>query len=123
MGKLAEYVRDAEAVVDEMNVSMNPIGVDGAKALAEVLPESSLKCLIIGPKSTRLPVNDAEVTELNFEGQYFTPTEVTLVAKAISTMAAIASLRCGNNPGMVGKLDWRGCRRRAPSSGLKSNRR
>ena len=60
--------------IDEVNVSMNPIGVDGAKALAEVLPDSSLKCLIIGPKSTRLSVNDAEVTELNFEGQDFTPT-------------------------------------------------
>eukprot|EP01044_Picomonas_judraskeda_P005078 COSAG03_NODE_464_length_7697_cov_3.596999_2_plen_1099_part_00 len=98
VGKLAEYVREASSVVDEMNVSMNPIGVDGAKALAEVLPESTLKCLIIGPKSTRLPVNDAEATELNFEGQKFTPTEVTLVAKAISTMAALASVNFSGNP-------------------------
>ena len=79
----------AAAAIDEVNVSMNPIGVDGAKALGAILLDSSLKCLIIGPKSTRLPVNDAEVTELNFEGQDFTPVEVTLVAVATSTMAAL----------------------------------
>eukprot|EP01044_Picomonas_judraskeda_P003715 COSAG03_NODE_312_length_9111_cov_63.231392_5_plen_390_part_00 len=82
----------AGGAVDVVNVSQNPIGVDGAKALAAVLPGSSLKCLIIGPKSTRLPVNDAEVTELNFEGQDFTALEVTLVAAAVSTMGAVEAV-------------------------------
>eukprot|EP01043_Picozoa_sp_COSAG02_P094312 COSAG02_NODE_30760_length_545_cov_50.677130_1_plen_130_part_10 len=94
---LRKLATSLPAVVDEMNVSMNPIGVDGAKALGEVLPESSLKCLIIGPKSTRLRVNDAEVTELNFEGHKFTPTEVMLVAKAISTMAAVEAVVLAQN--------------------------
>ena len=71
---------------------MSPIGVDGAKALGDVISGSSLKCLIIGPKGTRLPVNDGDVTELNFEGQEFSPVEVTLVAAATSTLAALNSL-------------------------------
>ena len=86
------------AAVAELNISMNPIGVDGAKALAAVIPGSSLQCLIIGPKGTRLPVNNEEVTELNFEGQNFSPAEVTLVAAATSTLAAVARLSLGSNP-------------------------
>lgn len=80
------------AAVYEVNISMNPIGVDGAKALGDVISTSSLKCLIIGPRSTRLPVNDGEVTELNFEGQGFSATEVTLVAAATSTLAAVTKV-------------------------------
>ena len=93
--KLAELVSGATkfgAAVYEVNVSMNDIGVDGAKALGDVISASSLKCLIIGPKGTRLPVNDEEVTELNFEGQEFSPVEVTLVAAATSTLAAVESI-------------------------------
>ena len=92
MAKLAEYLREATAAVYEVNISMNPIGIDGAKALSDVISGSSLKCLIIGPKGTRLPVNDGEVTELNFEGQEFSPVEVTLVAAATSTLVALNSI-------------------------------
>eukprot|EP01046_Picozoa_sp_COSAG06_P011050 COSAG06_NODE_621_length_13727_cov_26.487893_2_plen_935_part_00 len=87
-----QSVRWDTAVVADLNISMNPIGVDGAKALADVISGSSLKCLIIGPKGTRLPVNNDDVTELNFEGQEFGPAEVTLVAAATSTLAALNSL-------------------------------
>eukprot|EP01046_Picozoa_sp_COSAG06_P031396 COSAG06_NODE_3053_length_5914_cov_126.204643_2_plen_1719_part_00 len=98
LGHLSDWVRDATAAVYEVNISMNPIGVDGAKALGDVISGSSLKCLIIGPKSTRLPVNDADVTELNFEGQEFSPVEMTLVAAVTSTLAAIEALAIGANP-------------------------
>eukprot|EP01046_Picozoa_sp_COSAG06_P000668 COSAG06_NODE_19_length_34432_cov_10.651832_15_plen_1584_part_00 len=109
--KLAELLAGATkfgAAVYEVNIGMNPIGIDGAKALGDVISGSSLKCLIIGPKGTRLPVNNEDVTQLNFKGQGFGPVEVTLVAAAMSTLAALNSLRCGNNPGMVGELDRRG---------------
>jgi hypothetical protein len=93
VAELARWLAtDAGAVVADLNISMNPIGVDGAKALGDVISRSSLKCLIIGPEGTRLPVNNDDVTELNFEGQEFGPAEVTLVAAATSTLAALNSL-------------------------------
>jgi hypothetical protein len=91
---------DAAAAVVDLNISINPIGVDGAKALGDVISGSSLKCLIIGPKGTRLPVNDGEVTELNFEGQKFSPVEVTLVAAATSTLAALTEVDVRGNKGL-----------------------
>jgi hypothetical protein len=36
------------AAVYEVNISMNDIGVDGAKALAAVIPGSALRCIIAG---------------------------------------------------------------------------
>jgi hypothetical protein len=67
-----------------------------------VISGSSLKCLIIGPKGTRLPVNDREVTELNFESQEFGPAEVTLVAAATSTLAALTEIDVRQNPDING---------------------
>jgi hypothetical protein len=98
----------AVAAVYEVNVSMNSIGVDGAKALGNVISGSSLKCLIVGPKGTRLPVNDGEVTELNFDGQEFSPAEVTLVAAATSTLAALTSIVLDGQPisGTTPKHGW-----------------
>jgi hypothetical protein len=58
----------------------------------DVISGSSLECLIIGPKGTRLPANNEEVTELNFEGQGFSSVEATLVAAATSTLAALNSV-------------------------------
>eukprot|EP01043_Picozoa_sp_COSAG02_P012152 COSAG02_NODE_463_length_21833_cov_11.529539_20_plen_1382_part_00 len=116
-GKLAELLSGAtkfSAAVYEVNISMNTIGVDGAKALGDVISGSSLKCLIIGPKGTRLPVNDGDVTELNFQGQGFGPAEVTLVAAATSTLAALNSLTLDSN-GLFGILPrWEGDRAATP---------
>eukprot|EP01046_Picozoa_sp_COSAG06_P061937 COSAG06_NODE_13774_length_1220_cov_32.807315_2_plen_184_part_00 len=39
---------DAAAAVYEVNISMNDIGVDGARALAAVIPGSALRCIIAG---------------------------------------------------------------------------
>ena len=40
---------------------------------------------------SRIPVNDPEVTELDYQGHRMGPAEVTLVAAATSTMAALTS--------------------------------
>eukprot|EP01047_Picozoa_sp_COSAG01_P081364 COSAG01_NODE_16193_length_1261_cov_1.190189_1_plen_381_part_10 len=53
MVELAKLVRDARAALDEVNVSQNPIGFEGGKALANAIPKSSLQCIVIGDKSTR----------------------------------------------------------------------
>jgi len=103
--EFVQSVRWETAAVADLNISMNPIGVDGAKALGDVISGSSLKCLIIGPKSTRLPVNDGEVTELNFEGQGFGAVEVTLVAAATSTLAVVTSLNVSHNKFVFESID------------------
>jgi hypothetical protein len=83
---------EVSATLDEINVSQNKIGVDGAKALASVIPESSLKWIVIGSKSTRVPVHNLEVTSLDVSGQNLGPVEITVLAAAISTNAALANL-------------------------------
>jgi hypothetical protein len=50
---------------------------------------ASLSDLVCG---SRIPVNDPEVTELNYQGQQIGPAEVTLIAAATSTLAALNSL-------------------------------
>ena len=46
---------------------------------------------------TQVPVNNAEVTELNFSCQNFGVAEVTVVAAAISTNAVLASVNLSGN--------------------------
>eukprot|EP01047_Picozoa_sp_COSAG01_P056141 COSAG01_NODE_6332_length_3731_cov_7.563051_1_plen_1055_part_00 len=111
---LAEVVfRDASAVINEVNVSQNPIGVEGGKALANAIPESSLQCVVIGDKSTRIPLHNSEINSLDVSAQELGPGEVTVVAAAISTYAAIAHVALsGNmitgskNKGNIVKPDW-----------------
>jgi hypothetical protein len=48
---------------------------------------------------SRIPVNDPEVTELNYQGQLIGPAEVTLVAAATSTLAAsVEVIKLDGNP-------------------------
>ena len=72
--EVAKFI-SAGAVLDEINVSQNKLGVDGAKALASVIPESSLKSIVIGSKSTRVPVHNSEVTSLDVSGQKLGPID------------------------------------------------
>jgi hypothetical protein len=58
---------------------------------------AELRCLIIGPKSTRLPVNDGQVTELTFKQQEFSAGEAALVTIATSTLPAIARVDLRSN--------------------------
>jgi hypothetical protein len=85
------------AATVEVNVSLNDIGVDGAKALAHVIPSSSLKWIVIGSKATRIPLHNAEVTLLNLDDQSLGPAEVIVVAAAISTNAAVAHIVLSGN--------------------------
>ena len=85
------------AVINEVNVSQNPIGVEGGKALANVIPEcSSLRWIVVG-KAARIPVHNAEVTSIDASGQDLGPGEVTVLAAAISTDAVLASVNLSGN--------------------------
>eukprot|EP01047_Picozoa_sp_COSAG01_P077447 COSAG01_NODE_13954_length_1514_cov_54.648057_2_plen_168_part_00 len=82
--------RAAAAVLNEVNVSKNPIAaVDGATAMANAIPESSLQWIVIGKKSTRIPLHNTEITALDVRDQDFGPSEVTVVTAAISTYAVL----------------------------------
>lgn len=85
-----------------LDLSMNPLQNHSqndtvATDLGAVLSASSLKCLIIGRKRTRLHVNELEVTELNLRQQNLTPTEATLVGATILTLPAIGRLNLSGN--------------------------
>eukprot|EP01047_Picozoa_sp_COSAG01_P023359 COSAG01_NODE_1411_length_10408_cov_6.595402_3_plen_1024_part_00 len=86
------------AVINEVNVSQNPIGVEGGKALANAIPESSLQCIVIGDKSTRIPLHNSEITSLDVSTQKLGPGEVTVVAAAISTYAVLTRVNVLSNP-------------------------
>jgi Ran GTPase-activating protein (RanGAP) involved in mRNA processing and transport len=88
---------DVSAVLDEVNVSHNPIGVDGSQALANAIPESSLQWIVIGKKSTRIPLHNSEITSLDVSDQELGPGEVTVVAAAILTYAILASVNLSGN--------------------------
>jgi hypothetical protein len=49
---------------------------------------------------SRIPVNDPEVTELSYQGQQIGPAEVTLIAAATSTLAALTEIDVRQNPGI-----------------------
>jgi hypothetical protein len=88
----------AGAALDEVNVSKNPIGVDGATALSNAIPQSSLQWIVIGGGFTCIPLHNSEITSLDVSDQQLGPPEVTMVAAAISTYAAVlASLNLGGN--------------------------
>eukprot|EP01046_Picozoa_sp_COSAG06_P063541 COSAG06_NODE_14803_length_1124_cov_1.736585_1_plen_355_part_01 len=63
--------------------------------LSSVVASSS--DLVIG---SRIPVNDPEVTELNYQGQLIGPAEVILIAAATSTLAAVTEIDVRQNPGI-----------------------
>ena len=79
--------------VVEVNISKNAMGINGACAFATVLAETKIQKLIIGPKSTVIPMHDTEnlITKLNVANQNLGPAEIMLISAAIPT-----------NPGLVG---------------------
>eukprot|EP01047_Picozoa_sp_COSAG01_P011914 COSAG01_NODE_527_length_15894_cov_55.365622_1_plen_476_part_10 len=86
---LAAELKASRAVVNEVNVSQNRIGIEGGKALANVIPEClSLRWIVVG-KAARIPVHNSEVTSIDASGQDLGPGEVTVLAAAISTDAAV----------------------------------
>jgi hypothetical protein len=46
---------------------------------------------------SRIPVNDPEVTELNYQGQLIGPAEVILIVAATSTLAAVTKVDLRGN--------------------------
>eukprot|EP01047_Picozoa_sp_COSAG01_P042757 COSAG01_NODE_3752_length_5730_cov_10.372580_1_plen_1826_part_01 len=101
-------VRWETAVINEVNVSQNPIGVEGGEALANAIPESSLQCIVIGDKSTRIPLHNSEITSLDVSAQEFGPGEVTVVATAISTYAVVKKVALSHNKlfGFINRPGW-----------------
>ena len=64
---------------------------------AESAVVASSSDLVFG---SRIPVNDPEVTELSYQGQQIGPAEVTLIAAATSTLAALTEIDVRQNPGI-----------------------
>merc|ERR1711969_234154 len=105
----------AATTLTEVGISNNYIGVDGAQALAAAVPGSALRCIVAGTFcsgvregattgvadlvfGSHIPVNDPEVTELDYRGQGLGPAEAMLVAAAISTNAALTEVDLSSNP-------------------------
>ena len=102
IAEVARFMSAGSSIV-EVNVSLNNIGTDGAKALGEAIPDSSLQWVVIGAKAIRVPVHNSELTSLNFQGQSLGPAEVIVIAAAMSTNSSIASLKLDSN-GIFGEL-------------------
>eukprot|EP01046_Picozoa_sp_COSAG06_P036160 COSAG06_NODE_3960_length_4717_cov_11.330446_4_plen_884_part_00 len=89
--KLAATLRSTQ--VTSLTISTNPIHDDDMVELLEGLKDVGLVSLAIS--NTGVGVSTASKL-------------AELLSGATKFSAAVASLRCGNNPGMVGKLDWHG---------------
>eukprot|EP01050_Picozoa_sp_SAG11_P001689 SAG11_NODE_76_length_18005_cov_6.523958_13_plen_1375_part_00 len=81
----------------EVDISKNTIGVDGASALTAVLAETKTQKLIIGPESTAIPVQDADVTKLDVSNQNLGPAEIMLISAAIPTTPGVVEVDISKN--------------------------
>eukprot|EP01043_Picozoa_sp_COSAG02_P029576 COSAG02_NODE_1847_length_10681_cov_21.865904_5_plen_992_part_00 len=94
LATFVESVRWADAAVVHIALGSNPIGDEAMISFLDILKDIPLISFDIS--NTRCGVSTAsKLAELLSEETKF--------------KAAVASLRCGNNPGMVGKLDEYGC--------------
>lgn len=102
--------------VQTVDISNNAqIGVEGAQAFATFIPAAqALQWLIVGPKATRIPVHDPEVTTFDLSDEDLGVCEAVLVAAAILTLENVVSVNLSNCPRLAGatKSNWMVLRRR-----------
>eukprot|EP01043_Picozoa_sp_COSAG02_P019160 COSAG02_NODE_915_length_15986_cov_16.498584_4_plen_2230_part_00 len=99
LGHLSEWVRDAEAAVNCLILDVNAI-------FDELYSDGDLKeadKFAGGCDAFLAALKGSNIATLSLQKTGIGP--VALQKLATSLPAAVASLRCGNNPGMVGKLD------------------
>ena len=72
------------AVLSAVNLSMNKcFNTDSVKALADAIPKSKIQTLVIGPKATTVPVQQVEVTALDFSAQDLGPAELMMISSVM----------------------------------------
>jgi hypothetical protein len=102
LATFVKSVRWAEAVVTSINCLNNPLG-EGVHTIVKVFEET--------PRLRTLCGLEEGVEQIDWSNSKKGPADVALLAtelKAGRAVAAVASLRCGNNPAMVGELDQYG---------------
>eukprot|EP01043_Picozoa_sp_COSAG02_P024170 COSAG02_NODE_1312_length_13319_cov_5.355371_5_plen_1065_part_00 len=97
LGKLAEYVRDAEAALTSINCLKNPIGDDGLATLVAAVKDSSVRsiCGLVEGQ-----------TVADFSKQNLRPFDCKIIAAEFGFrgfIAAVASLNCSGNDAITGK--------------------
>jgi len=101
------------APMEVLDISNNAIGVDGAKALVSALPDSNIKTLTFGPKSTKInlqidalePEPEEAATSVSFSNQELGPAELIFIAYWLScdSTAGVESMDVSGNPITGGK--------------------
>ena len=87
---LAEFIPDSAAGLSVVNLSMNKcFNTDSVKALADAIPKSKIQTLVIGPKATTVPVQQADVTALDFSAQDLGPAELMMISSVMQFNAGL----------------------------------
>ena len=98
------------AVLSAVNLSMNKcFDSDSVKALADAIPKSKIQTLVIGPKATTVPVQQADVTSLDFSAQDLGPAELMVISSMMPFIAGIKDINISKN--RIGTRSPRGYQR------------
>ena len=91
-------VISVNVALTKVNLSVNTcFDAESAKALADVIPTSSIQTLVIGPKATVVPVHGSDATSLEFSNQGLGPGELIVISSAISIIPGLLEVKLGGN--------------------------
>ena len=77
---------------------------DSVKALADAIPKSKIQTLVIGPKATTVPVQQADVTALDFSAQDLGPAELMMISSVMHFNAGLSKVNLSTNKCFGSKL-------------------
>ena len=98
---LAKFIPDSTAI-SEVNLSKNKcFDAASVKAFADVIPQTKIQTLVIGPKATVVPLHQSEVTSLDFSSQDLGPAELIMISAVMSFIPELSELNLESNPAIT----------------------